>query len=368
MARLQTVPPPKPEQMAALTGLRGFAALWVAALHFQGETNLLLPASVGLNWFIGAGANAVPLFFVLSGFILLHTYRDQFENFSWRAYFGFLGLRLARIYPAYLAALAAMVLLVVAAALAGVPHNDKAYPANWLLPEALMLHCWGRLPPNFFGWNFPDWSVSAEWFAYLCIFPLAVWLRKKICRLAEIIPLLAALGLCVLEPVIRTEWKLPMVSLLFLAGALLWEWRRRKIAAGNLPAHLDAAGVLLLLAVLGGGWREKIFTDAGVLVAIALIILGLSRADGIFSRLLAARAWVFLGELSYSLYLVHGLVQRLLKIALPAEKFSATAWPVRAGVAAMEFSAVLLAAALLYWLVEKPARGWLRRKFSGRQT
>ena len=313
-------------------------------MHFMAETNTLLPASAGFNWFMGAGSNAVPLFFVLSGFILLHTYRDRFEIFSWLEYFRFLGLRLARIYPAYLAALAAMILLVAGSSLIGAPYNAHAYPVNWLLPEALMLHCWVRLPPDFFGWNYPDWSVSAEWFAYLLIFPLAVWLVKKISGGGKILAAALVLALCVLEPVIRTEWKLPMVSLLFLAGGWLWELRRQLLAAGrNIPAHLDSLGMAMLpvavwFASTNAGWLPA----AGILLAVVLMILGLSRADGIFSRLLATRTLVFLGEISYSIYLVHGIVQRLLKVVLPAEKFVQASLAIRSGIWLADVSAVLL--------------------------
>jgi peptidoglycan/LPS O-acetylase OafA/YrhL len=361
---------PAKEQFAALTGLRGFAALWVVSLHFIEITHALLPASSHLDWFAGAGANAVPLFFVLSGFILLHTYRARFEVFSWQKYFGFLGLRLARIYPAYLAALAAMVGLVIASTVAGVPYNPQAYPLEWLLPEALMLHRWVVLPGNFFGWNFPDWSVSAEWFAYLFIFPLSVGLLKKTAGRGRWVPLALAFGFCVLEPAIRTEWKLPTVSLLFLVGALLWDWRRQWIQAGQkMPPQLETLGVLLLLAVLwAGALIGRFATDAGVLLAVALLILGLSGANGIWSRLLSSRIGVFLGEISYSIYLVHGIVLRLAKIILPAQKFAAASLPLRATILLTDFAGVLLAAMLLYFLVEHPARVWLRRKFAAGQT
>ena len=369
-SRLKTSTASNVEQLDALTGLRGFAALWVVSLHFIRETNTLLPASAGFNWFMGAGANAVPLFFILSGFILLHTYRDRFEIFSWREYFRFLGLRLARIYPAYLAALAAMILLVVVSAVAGVPHTAGAYPLRWLLPEVLMLHNWVLMPPDFSGWNYPDWSVSAEWFAYLFIFPLAVWLLKKISSGGKLWVAALALAMCLLEPGIRTEWKLSMVSLLFLAGALVWELRRRLLAPGGKTlAHLDSLGVALLLAAV---WFASVnggrLADAGILLAVALMIFGLARADGIFSRLLATRVCIFLGEISYSIYLVHGIVQRLVKVALPASKFAAAPLTVRTGIWLADFALILLAAMLLYFVVEHPARGWLRRKFSRRQT
>ncbi|HEY5043228.1 MAG TPA: acyltransferase [Verrucomicrobiae bacterium] len=370
--RLKTPAASRQEQLDSLTGLRGFAALWVVSLHFEETTNQLLPASSHLHWFIGAGSNAVPLFFILSGFILLHTYRDRFEIFSWREYFRFLGLRLARIYPAYLAALIVMVMMVVASSMIGVPHSHDAYPLNWLLPEALMLQSWVRMPPDFFGWNYPDWSVSAEWFAYLFIFPPAVWLVKKISgvKLRLGLALIFAFGLCVLEPAVRTEWKLPTVSLLFLAGAFLWEWRRRQIQEhGKISLHLDTLGFALLFVALGCAARiSKFETDTTILLAVLVLILGLSRADGICSRLLATRVCVFLGEISYSIYLVHGIVQRLLKIILPADKFTASPLPVRAGIVCVDFAAVLLAAMLLYFLIEHPARGWLRKKFSSRRT
>ena len=360
---------PAKEQFAALTGLRGFAALWVVSLHFIDVSHVLLPASRQLDWFVGAGSNAVPLFFVLSGFILLHTYRDQFEFFSWRKYFGFLGLRLARIYPAYLAALMAMGALVIAAVIAGSPYNRESYPPKWLLPEVLMLHCWVKLPPHYFGWNFPDWSVSAEWFAYLFIFPLAVALLKKTDGRGKWLPLVLGLGFCVVEPAIRTEWKLPTVSLLFLAGAWLWDYRRQHLQAGRkIPPQLDTIGFLLLLAVLWlGAGVGRFFTDAGVLLSVALLILGLSGANGVLSRMLAGQVCVFLGEISYSIYLVHGVVLRLVKIILPASKFAMAALPLRSAVLAADFAGVMVAAVLLYYLVEHPARIWLRRRFAAGQ-
>ena len=352
------------EQFDALTGLRGFAALWVVAMHFAGDANLLMPATACLNWFTSAGFNAVAMFFVLSGFILLHTYRARFEVFSWPEYLRFLGLRLARIYPAYLAAMAAMVMLVVAAAFGGVAHSSNAYPFPSLPLEALMLHAWP--PEHFEGWNYPDWSVSVEWFAYLFIFPLAVWLLKRLGGQNNIIVFTAALALLVAEPLVRSEWKIGMVSLLFLAGALLWEFRRRLLAAGSkLPPHCDSFVFGLLLAALwfGPALGKLTFVVAQTLT-IGLLILGLSRADGIVSRLFATRVCVFLGEISYSIYLIHGVVLRMLKIAMPAAKFASASLPVRAGLLCADAAAVLLAAMLLHFAVERPARNWLRRKFA----
>jgi peptidoglycan/LPS O-acetylase OafA/YrhL len=352
--------PAKIEQLDALTGLRGLAALWVALMHFGHELTVLLPASAGVNWFIGEGAEAVPLFFILSGFILLHTYRAHFEIFSWRVYFQFIWLRLARIYPTYLATLGLMVALVVASTLIGAPYSKASYPLARLPWEALMLHRWWWT--DFFGWNYPDWSISAEWFAYLFIFPIAVWLLKKLGGSKKIIIGLVALGLIALEPAVRTEWKISMVSLLFLAGAFIWELRRRLQCGKKILPHLDLlAGALCFTVLWFVPLLGKYFSSALFLLAVGLLILGLSRNDGHLSRLLAWTPIFFLGEISYSLYLTHGVAQRVLKIALPAEHFAASSLLVRIGLV-LTYAAALFALSLcVYYAVERPARKWLRR-------
>jgi len=351
----------KIQKLDALTGLRGVAALWVVAMHFSHEVYLLLPITAALNWLIGQGANAVPLFFILSGFILLHTYRERFEVFSWTKYFGFIWLRLARIYPAYLAALGLMVSLVLMSIFAGVPYSKEAYPLARLPWEALMLHRWWWT--DFFGWNFPDWSISAEWFAYLFIFPLAVWLLKKLESRSIGFTIVALLGLLMLEPLIRTEWKLPMVSLLFLAGALVWEMRRRLPVLGETRwPKSDLVAALFLMLALWLGQNLGSFASAALfLVAVAWLIFSLSQTSGLAAKFLAWGPVLFMGEISYSIYLTHGLCQRVLKVALSAEKFTAASFAVRIAVL-LAYGLCLLALALaLYFSVERPARRWLRR-------
>jgi peptidoglycan/LPS O-acetylase OafA/YrhL len=82
----------------------------------------------------------------------------------------------------------------------------------------------------------------------------------------------------------------------------------------------------------------------------------------------ATRLAVFLGEISYSIYLIHGVVLRLLKIVLPSGKYVQSELPVRVGILMVDGVAVLVAAMLLYFLVEHPARVWLRRRFARRTT
>ena len=143
------------DELDALTGLRGIAALWVLAYH------------AGLS---AAGYLGVDLFFVLSGFIIAYNYADARLAEDGRRYREFLWRRLARIYPAYLAAL----LLTLAAVAVLAPwevslRKSAHFTAEGFWASVFMVQAWTVPVPRV--WNVPGWSVSAEWAAYLA-FPL----------------------------------------------------------------------------------------------------------------------------------------------------------------------------------------------------
>lgn len=122
-------------ELASLTGLRGLAALAVVGFHYR------IPG-------FGHGDYAVDLFFVLSGYVLAHVYRDDFSLGS------FFLSRFARTLPTHLVAL----IIFSLGALAVGHHNWRAVALNLVLvvPE-----------------NPPTWSLTIEWIAYLA-FPLIV--------------------------------------------------------------------------------------------------------------------------------------------------------------------------------------------------
>jgi peptidoglycan/LPS O-acetylase OafA/YrhL len=154
-----------------------------------------------------------------------------------------------------------------------------------------------------------------------------------------------------------------MVSLLFLAGAFIWELRRRWQGGKKIPPHLDLLATGLMFVLL---WFDRrlgaYFSAALFLLATGLLILGLSRATGLISSLLAWAPIFFLGEISYSIYLTHALTQRVLKITLPVEKFAGDPLPLRLGVLLVYAACLLVLALCVYYAVERPARRWLRQR------
>ncbi len=95
---LSDAPPTRRPAIDSLTSLRGLAALWVVLYHFLADIVKLLPAANFLSPFVGQGHFAVPIFFVLSGYVLTYNYLDSIGAPHGRyELFRFWGRRLLRI-------------------------------------------------------------------------------------------------------------------------------------------------------------------------------------------------------------------------------------------------------------------------------
>ena len=105
----------KPQAIPSLTGIRGIAALWVMLFHIgQGIPGYsLLPWLTGSS-FIESGFRGVDLFFILSGFIMMHVHAQDFTVLRRRTLWDFMIMRCIRIYPAHLIALLLILTVVIA--------------------------------------------------------------------------------------------------------------------------------------------------------------------------------------------------------------------------------------------------------------
>ena len=98
-----------PQSLPALTGIRGFAACWVVLFHVDGLLAPYLPG-IGRVSFFRSGFRGVDLFFLLSGFVLMHANGQDFRTIRQTELTRFAILRFTRIYP-----LNTMVLCLIAA-------------------------------------------------------------------------------------------------------------------------------------------------------------------------------------------------------------------------------------------------------------
>jgi peptidoglycan/LPS O-acetylase OafA/YrhL len=144
---------------------------------------------------------------------------------------------------------------------------------------------------------------------------------------------------------------------------MVWELRRRLATLEKtLWAPSDLVAALFLILVL---WFERSFgsfvSASLFLVAVGWLIFSLSQKPGIVAKFLTWGPVLFLGEISYSIYLTHGISQRVLKVALSAEKFASASLVPRIAVLLAYVFCLLALSLALYFLVERPARRWFRR-------
>lgn len=292
------------QNLKPLTSLRFFAALWV--LIFSYWPNL---AGAGdMPRLVAKGYLGVEVFFILSGFILCHVYLPALEAGGYR--FGsFIWARLARVYPLHLATLAAVGALGIGAALIGHPvdKNVTSWAALW--PNLTMTQAWGLT--NVAGWNHSSWSISAEWFAYLT-FPAFAWaaLKLKARPLAALAGALAVM--IVLYPAFQALTGFPLTQATIAWGALrivpcfaygcalylVWRSGARNGRAVGLAGAFIAGAAVLLGAQAG-------LPDMAIAMAGGALIFFLAVLSNQSKGWLSAPAFVYLGEISYSMYMVH---------------------------------------------------------------
>lgn len=334
-----------------LTGLRFFAASWVVLYHFQYPLALLFPTVA--PWvapFTKLGFQAVRLFFILSGFILAHNY---FASYSLARHPKFVFLRFARVWPVH----GVMLLLMV---LGPDIFQLKGETLKAFIEELFMVRYWLLVYSGGYWhrpgllWNAPAWSLSAEWFAYLVLFPLAFIIFKRI----RSWPLLAVLILLflILQVYLPTEqcgW-CAEVFFLFLSGVALYQIYS---LVKNPPAEKIVVVGLLLFAAYS--CFNKWLAVSILYAAFVLLVFGLAWERGFLARLLSAKLVVYGGLASYSLYMTHFLIWRSCLCILT--EFPTKSMWLRAGILILTVGAVPGFAFLTYRYVEEPANRRLRR-------
>jgi peptidoglycan/LPS O-acetylase OafA/YrhL len=325
-------------------GLRGVLSLLVCSGHY-GINNLLEPYGIHLRFEL-----AVDVFFALSGYVLCHT-----GYFGRKSLGEFVISRWARLYPLQFLTLAAMALLY---AVSGRALNI------WVVIQGAALAYGLGIPPTLLSLNFPSWSVSVEFWLSIAMF---LFLSGRLSPRLAAVPIVTALVI-LLYPGFQLLTVEPMH--LHLSGGLL-----RGIAgflvgvAAYVYCNLSAAG------------RPPYWTAGASLSALALLFLKpeLTHFDSwllylvMFTTLVCLQAWdsrlflshrgfVFLGSISYSVYLLHIPVVRWMEYI-----FSATALR---GWHKLPVLAVLLPlATVMFRRVEKPLQtatlDWWRRVHPG---
>lgn len=352
----------------ALDALRGVLALFVVLFHLPVDSHLRdLPL-------VMHGYLVVDYFFVLSGFVIAHSYGQRINDGAQGR--DFLIKRVARVWPLHAVMLGLFVLLEVVRALT---HFDSVPPftgdraPGGIITNLLMIQALGTEDSQ--TWNGPAWAVSAEMLCYVVFAGVVLWARKWV-FLASVI--LAAAGLAVLilfapeaewASWMNTTWRLGWARALygFFVGVVVYRlWTMRPGPGwGWLEAGLIALALVFVWFAVGP-WTVL------ATLFFAPVVWVLAGDRGPVAEALTWEPLVKLGDVSYGVYLIHMLLIVLMMIVARKTGFYVerridlgSVW--LNDLLMLGFLATAVGLAVLsYRFIETPARdavsAWLKRR------
>jgi peptidoglycan/LPS O-acetylase OafA/YrhL len=359
----------KPERVSSLTGIRAVAALLVMLTHAAYTTGKYNHGYVGLVY--SRMEIGVPIFFVLSGFLLFGPWvkaaASGGEPPSVRRYARH---RVRRIMPAYI------VTVLVAYALY---HFRTAGPNpghTWMgLFRNLTL---SQIYTDNYLYSYPHqgltqmWSLAVEVAFYVVLPLLAYVLLVVLCRRRwrPVLLLTGLSGLALITPawliLVHTTDFLPDGARLWLPTYLLW------FIGGMMLAVLQPMGVrayamvcvplalacyFIVSTPIAGApttspaeLREALFKAAFYAVIATLMVAPLALDDrGVYAKFLASRPMVFLGEISYEIFLIHLVAMELAMVEI-------LHFPIYTGSIGLLFVATFVVTVPAAWLLHRFTR------------
>ena len=376
------------ERFVVLDTWRGIAACLVALFHLyylRVHSNLYEVPLLQNSW------QFVDFFFVLSGFVIAANYQQRL-----RERFGvgrFILLRLGRIYPLHFIMLAVavalkLVLLLVPAfssitEAAPAPFSTPQEAPHTILANLLLIHSLHLY--DFLTWNGQSWSISTEFYTYvlfaLCLVGLRqhAWIVLPVAMIGGPI-LLAKLGRQNLAT--EAEWGIIRCIYGFAAGVAVWNIYRRwkdnlRTWLSGSVAEWCAIGLMLAFVSVSG----RTLLSLAAPYVFGLVVLVFAFGTGTASAILRLRLLVFLGTVSYSIYMTHVFIaRRLLDAGRALDKFwnidfltqreidggpayflGTQLW--HGDIASLAYLAIVVAVSYFtYHWIEKPARDWVRNR------
>ncbi|UQY44882.1 acyltransferase family protein [Mixta hanseatica] len=352
-----------------LEGLRGFASLWV----LLGHASLLVHCAIPI---VSMPSIGVDLFILLSGYLMAKNYIERQEKEPWNSASTvkkFWIRRFFRIAPLY------YLLLIIAVAYGpwfGEMRDTIAefYPVTATETSrysdqsmaniiAHVSFIFGLLPEYGINTVLPDWSIGLEMQFYM-LFPFIMLLTL---RIGYVRTLLLAMLICTIGRFALAGYYeafiMPSMILIklhmFIAGMLMAEAVRKK-QLGYLLLALIAPVVSTIIAI--GVSKLQIVFEAGMIIGMTAV-LWQHRPDTLMAKVIALprailthRISTWLGDVSYSVYLVHLLiVVPAIALLLRDYNMDALSAPLRfAIICGICLPLTYGIATLLYRFVEKP--------------
>jgi peptidoglycan/LPS O-acetylase OafA/YrhL len=285
-----------------IDGLRAFAVLSVVLYHFS------IPGA-------GGGFIGVDVFFVISGFLIGGILWRELESRGTLALTNFYARRVRRLAAAYFVM---AIVTLIAAYFILLPFEFREFGKELISSTVYSSNIYFYLKAGYFDTVAENkvllhtWSLSVEEQFYIFLPAFFLLLRRNLRILVAALTAFFAVSLVLCIVVTRTShtaafFLIPFRAWELLAGVLLAIYMSRNAEARPYPQALSWIGLAMLLAATVFIVPSPSFPGSLAILptAGALLILFNGRQDNLVNRLLSQPVVVFVGLISYSLYLWH---------------------------------------------------------------
>ena len=339
-------------RLGCIDGLRGILALNVFLYHYVVTYYFFVRGQWAVppeSFYCLLGDSGVGLFFMVTGFLFWNKILTSRGHVDWRKLYI---SRFFRLVPLYLFAVAFVVAIVFIAG------GFKLYAPWWKVGKSILSWClfWGSPDIN----DFPStarivagvtWTLKYEWLFYFSLPVLAgmlVFSERRRYVLWALILVIMVVGAANYGTGVQTGF-----LLFFLAGALAaWAYGvkgAREIFQKKIFAVLGLGALLVLFSCF-----ERCFFHVEAVVLLAVFFVPLALGNSYFG-ILKLRGLMLLGEISYGLYLLHGLLLYLVfSVGLKGFMTPAASFPQILLGAAGTGLALVAVCYTTFMLIEKP--------------
>ncbi|MDD3019926.1 MAG: acyltransferase [Alphaproteobacteria bacterium] len=374
------------KRFEVLDAWRGLCAVIIVCGHFQ----IPMWQSIHFGSVIENNYVFVDFFFVLSGFVIARNYWEKLKTKTELR--RFMIVRWGRVYPLH----AFMLILFIGLEYArssvegDAMFSSQVKSFESLIENIFLVHSMGIYPD--LSWNIPSWSISVEFFSYLTFaVVLLVAGPKRLPAISIIIALAAPIILWVFvrEYEAAYTYDYGFIRCLggFFAGVLvckLYEKSQVKLDQIGM-GHATFLEILMLVSVILFTMNvDNTYLSYAAPYLFSVCVLVFAIEGGYVSTALKTKPFLFLGALSYSLYMTHAFVQRVMVNGIDIiEKYVGLDWvkqgvnkedptdiaryfdvgiPMAVLLTGIMLVAVVIFSTITYNLIEKPLYSWIKSR------